>query len=690
MAKSIFLIQLMGWDDAFGWKMNPQTRVEYPLAKSVQNYDPSALNSGNSVRAATTGNSCVDDIAGLPWHSIRIAARYIDFDTDIDPFSAEYLFIKNELMPQVISFFQKAMKVRSVAGPMIITPPCKTYSVASDGTRTCIETTARCSIINDQVINIPNEVLVGSAGIEADYVILLTAKNDPVCSQGIGNSGALAFALSCQTDQCDRPIIGSANICPQAIDTSTDYSRTSLTSTVIHELMHALGFNTDLVPFFRYTNGIPRVARDTTNGLPPYARYTCSTDGEHVSASWTSRGSYIYFFPQGLITNVNRRGLNDCKCPFTSPQDGESLSNSDLSNCLNYSNCVIELQTPKVVAAAQSYYGCPESTGAELESNQEFDCSILSSHWSFRNTNTEIMTPVSSTSISFISPMTMAFFEDSGWYQMDYTMGTTLVRGAFWGYEAGCQFIENKCINSATGDVVSSASHEREFCSAQDAAERVYKCSPSAMLKTFCIPSDSSNVPAWFNYGIGNNGGDVWSQYCPYFAVQSDGDCFTPTSNLNTAIQNSGENAGTSSRCLESSFGGYTNLWGVCYSVECTSGGAEYYVSVASAGGIRKLTSACTQFGQQISDDLNEFPGVIKCADPVVICSGYSFPHLNPADLGQVVGALPPGSAPEIPVIATPIPDATPSSGPGPGSAKSSIRGQVVIGFAMSILMIVF
>jgi hypothetical protein len=91
-----------------------------------------------------------------------------------------------------------------------------------------------------------------------------------------------------------------------------------------------------------------------------------------------------------------------------------------------------------------------------------------------------------SSSILHISPLTFAFFEDSGWYKMDYSYATTLVEGAFWGYKAGCDFVQNKCIDPGTGDLVNSVTHDREFCSIKS-VERDgtgYKCSPSAMFKT--------------------------------------------------------------------------------------------------------------------------------------------------------------------------------------------------------------
>jgi leishmanolysin-like peptidase len=488
--------------------------------------------------------------------------------------------------------------------------------------------------------------LTGGARVDADYVVLVTAKNDPICADGPGQGGTLAFALSCQTDQCNRPIIGSINICPLAVNVSSDYSRLFFKNVVVHETLHALGFNTNTIPFFRYSNGLSRVARDSVTGLPPHARYTCSVEGTSVKANWQNNGEYMFFFPDGVMQIVDHRGLLNCHCPIHS---SSSLSYSDLNNCLNNSNCAIEVQTPKVVSAAKTYFGCSDLTGAELESNQESDCAINSSHWSYRTTNTEVMVGLISSSILHISPMTFALLEDSGWYTVDYSYATTLVEGAFWGYKAGCPFVQNKCIDAVSGNVVESATHSREFCSAKSISQEGggIKCSPSAMFKSFCDISESmSNVPSRFNYGTGNGGGDAWTQFCPVYVISTDADCFNTSTDKDMLTSDAGELGGKRSRCLESTFGKFAHPQGTCYQVECFNNGSEYSITIASikSGGHRTLSTRCTGYGQKIPDDLNEFPGYILCAEPSVICSGYKFPHLDESDLGQIKGALPPGS----------------------------------------------
>lgn len=51
------------------------------------------------------------------------------------------------------------------------------------------------------------------------------------------------------------------------------------------------------------------------------------------------------------------------------------------------------------------------------------------SHWEQRILQTELMAPIVTGSTIHVSPMTLAAFEDSGWYTADYSQAATYVRG---------------------------------------------------------------------------------------------------------------------------------------------------------------------------------------------------------------------------------------------------------------------
>ena len=44
--------------------------------------------------------------------------------------------------------------------------------------------------------------------------------------------------------------------------------------------------------------------------------------------------------------------------------------------------------------------------------------------------------------------MTLALFEDSGWWKPDYAQATTMSTRKNTGYKRGCNFVNNKCLRS--------------------------------------------------------------------------------------------------------------------------------------------------------------------------------------------------------------------------------------------------
>jgi leishmanolysin-like peptidase len=60
-----------------------------------------------------------------------------------------------------------------------------------------------------------------------------------------------------------------------------------------------------------------------------------------------------------------------------------------------------------------------------------------------------------------ISPMTLALFEDSGWYTPDYNMASRYSYGRDWGYKQGCAFTTDKCLNNVTHESLGTPDH---FC----------------------------------------------------------------------------------------------------------------------------------------------------------------------------------------------------------------------------------
>ena len=102
------------------------------------------------------------------------------------------------------------------------------------------------------------------------WAIPITLASFPLYIHFTGEQAStVAYAAHCQQESSyDRPIAGHTNICPSAIR-STEVG--GLTSTVKHELLHALGFSSSLFAFFRDKDGEPLTPRGS-DGKPPINR----------------------------------------------------------------------------------------------------------------------------------------------------------------------------------------------------------------------------------------------------------------------------------------------------------------------------------------------------------------------------------------------------------------------------------
>lgn len=96
------------------------------------------------------------------------------------------------------------------------------------------------------------------------------------------------------------------------------------------------------------------------------------------------------------------------------------------------------LKTPKVLEKAREHFNCPSLIGVPMEYNG--GQGTVGSHWSKRYMNTEYMIG-DSYGENLLSSITLALFEDSGWYLPDYTTSNLFL----WGKDKGCDFFKNNC-----------------------------------------------------------------------------------------------------------------------------------------------------------------------------------------------------------------------------------------------------
>jgi hypothetical protein len=101
------------------------------------------------------------------------------------------------------------------------------------------------------------------------------------------------------------------------------------------------------------------------------------------------------------------------------------------------------IKTKNVVEKGKKHYNCSSFKGANLEYNG--GPGTAGAHWSKKYMNTDYMIG-DSYGENLISEITLALFEDSGWYKVNYDDANLFL----WGQDKGCSFLDvnKKCINS--------------------------------------------------------------------------------------------------------------------------------------------------------------------------------------------------------------------------------------------------
>lgn len=109
------------------------------------------------------------------------------------------------------------------------------------------------------------------------------------------------------------------------------------------------------------------------------------------------------------------------------------------------------IKSPKVMDKAKSHFNCDKMEGVPLEYNG--GAGTAGAHWSKKYMNTDYMIG-DSYGENLISDITLALFEDSGWYKVDYEMANLFL----WGKGTGCDFFKNKCVEKEVSNF------PNEFC----------------------------------------------------------------------------------------------------------------------------------------------------------------------------------------------------------------------------------
>jgi hypothetical protein len=250
--------------------------------------------------------------------------------------------------------------------------------------------------------------------VDVDHVTVVTMRPS---DQG----EAPGSAVLCNTSSLDgRPIVSNINIPPL----STGAATTLVKATALRLLIQALGFDLSAVDKYIAVYDAPNNIFKTYHAYDPVA------------------------YPQGPLALVGPSGTPDAHTP-TLPSG--TILGGDADQYVDTVGGLVRLQlrTPHVVAAAQAHFGCSTMLGALLE---ERNPSWM--RWERRQFNFEVMgsgfnvptrTPV-------LSPLTVAAFQDMGFYRVNISIAAAATQTLAWGQGMGCAFAEG-CSPGAWGSV---------------------------------------------------------------------------------------------------------------------------------------------------------------------------------------------------------------------------------------------
>lgn len=290
--------------------------------------------------------------------------------------------------------------------------------------------------------------------------------------------------------------------------------RAHFATAAMHEMAHALGFSSASWPLFRDSTGTPRTPRDANRPDRPLStyQYTYSCQSQTYSPYIPAATTVNYFQERGATCVYNATMV-----PTT--------------------NCVHKMVTPAALAAARFYFNCSTLNGAELENQMTTACDLQGSHWEQRIFSTELMASYAQHNLQ-ITPMTLAAFEDSGWYRPVYTAADWLRPGSDWGFAQGCNFATTKCLTGTTP--LGTPAHFGATAAGTNTNNAM--CTTDRRALAFVQISDwSGSLPTQYQYfsGFPARGGSLdVLDYCPAVTAYSNALCgLASNANSNSQVR---------------------------------------------------------------------------------------------------------------------------------------------------------
>ncbi|GET86506.1 GP63, leishmanolysin [Leishmania tarentolae] len=283
-----------------------------------------------------------------------------------------------------------------------------------------------------------------------------------------------------------------------------------------------------------------------------------------------------------------------------------------LPNVRDKPGSVPVITSSTVVAKAREQYGCETLEHLELEDHG--GSGSAGSHIKMRNAKDELMAPAAGG--GYYTALTMAIFQDLGFYQADFSKAEEMP----WGKDAGCAFLSEKCMEKNITKWPSM------FC---NSTEQRYVCPTNRLALGSCvITHNKTAVPPYFQYFTEKHlsGSSALMDYCPVVVVYRSGSCAQSAAAASFSF-NAFNLFSDAARCIDGSFKPKRSNWTIpsygamCANVRCKAATRTYSVRVRGSTRYVQCTPGRKVDLSSVSDAF-EKGGYITCPPYVEVCQG--------------------------------------------------------------------
>ncbi|GET94032.1 major surface protease gp63, putative [Leishmania tarentolae] len=212
--------------------------------------------------------------------------------------------------------------------------------------------------------------------------------------------------------------------------------------------------------------------------------------------------------------------------------------------------------------------------------------------------------------------MTMAVFEDLGFYKADYSKAEVMP----WGKDAGCAFLSEKCMEKGT------TKWPQMFC---NNFEHSVRCPTDRLGLGACLArAQQAPLPSYWQYFTNSSLGGVFDfmDYCPAVLTAKDGSCAQRSSTAVYSL-NAFNVFSDAARCIDGDFmpkvshPKIRSYAGLCANVRCDTATRTYSVQVRGSGGYVDCTPGLRVDLRSVSNAFTR-GGYITCPPYVEVCQG--------------------------------------------------------------------